>query len=88
MKNKDLIKYLKTFPEDADFNIILANPRKRKRYDHNEIMLLKDDEINMPVLCIAVGNEVDMDAEEVKVCKERENISGQMEIEDYPEVMP
>jgi len=88
MKNKDLIEYLKTFSDDANFHIILANPRKRKRYDHNEIMLLKDDEINMPVLCIAVGNEVDMDAEEVKACKECENIAGQMEIEDYPEVMP
>lgn len=88
MKNKELIEYLKNFPEDVNFSIILANPRKRKRYDHNEIMLLKDDEINMPVLCIAVGNEVDMDAEEVKACKECENIAGQMEIEDYPEVMP
>lgn len=63
MKNKDLIEYLKTFPEDADFSIILVNLRKRKRYDHNEMMLLKDDEIKMPMLCIAVGNEVDMDAE-------------------------
>lgn len=63
MKNKDLIKYLKTFPEDADFDIILVNLRKRKRYDHNEMMLLKDDEIKMPMLCIAVGNEVDIDAE-------------------------
>ena len=88
MKNKDLIEYLKTFPDDANLSIILANPRKRKRYEYNEIMLLKDDEINMPVLCIAVGNEVDMDVEEVKVCKECENIAGQMEIEDYPEVMP
>lgn len=63
MKNKDLIEYLKTFPEDADFSIILVNLRKRKRYDHNEMMLLKDDEIKMPMLCIAVGNEVDIDAE-------------------------
>lgn len=63
MKNKDLIEYLKTFPEDADFSIILVNLRKRKRYDYNEMMLLKDDEIKMPILCIAVGNEVDMDAE-------------------------
>ena len=63
MKNKDLIEYLKTFPEDADFDIRLVNLRKRKRYDHNEMMLLKDDEIKMPMLCIAVGNEVDMDAE-------------------------
>nr|DAW60471.1 MAG TPA: hypothetical protein [Caudoviricetes sp.] len=63
MKNKDLIEYLKTFPEDADFDIILVNLWKRKRYDHNEMMLLKDDEIKMPMLCIAVGNEVDMDAE-------------------------
>lgn len=63
MKNKDLIEYLKTFPEDADFDIILVNLRKRKRYDNNEMMLLKDDEIKMPMLCIAVGNEVDMDAE-------------------------
>ena len=63
MKNKDLIEYLKTFPEDADFDIILVNLRKRKRYDHNEMMLLKDDEIKMPILCITVGNEVDMDAE-------------------------
>ena len=44
------------------------------------------------MFCIEVGEEKDMDAEMVESCEEDEesegDIPGQMQIEDFPEVMP
>ena len=33
MKNSELKEYLNTFQDDAPISVILANPRKRKRYE-------------------------------------------------------
>ena len=45
-----------------------------------------------PIFCIDVGKESDMDAELVQACEEdeknAENLAGQMNITDYPEVLP
>ena len=90
LKNSELKEYLNTFPDDAPISIILANPRKRKLYSLENILYITDQ--GRPVFCIDVGAEKDMDAEAVTTCEECEqntkNLEGQMEITDFPEVMP
>lgn len=90
MKNSELKEYLNTFPDDADISLILANPRKRKLYEVERVDFITD--MGQPVFCVTVGEEKDMDADMVAACEEderkSENLSGQMEITDFPEVMP
>jgi hypothetical protein len=89
MKNSDLKEYLNSFPDDAPVSIVCANPRKRKLYKLEDVMFVTDQ--GQPLILIDVGEESDMDAEMVAACEERErdeNLEGQMEIEDFPEVMP
>ena len=90
MKNSELKEYLNTFPDDADISLILANPRKRKLYEVERVDFITD--MGQPVFCVTVGEAKDMDADMVAVCEEderkSENLSGQMEITDFPEVMP
>lgn len=90
MKNKELKEYLNRFPDDADVSIVLANPRKRKRYEVVNVTAITD--IGQPAFLIDVGNELDMDAEMIAACEEDERNSGNpeglMEITDFPEVMP
>ena len=90
MKNSELKEYLNTFPDDADMSLILANPMKRKLYEVERVDFITDME--QPVFCVTVGEAKNMDSEMVAVCeeceRESENLSGQMEIIDFPEVMP
>ena len=90
MKNSELKEYLNTFPDDADISIILANPMKRKLYEVERVDCITDME--QLVFCVTVGEAKDMDSDMVSVCEECErnadNLSGQMEITDFPEVMP
>ena len=90
MKNSELQDYLSTFPDDADVSLILTNPRKRKLYEVERVDFITD--MGQPVFCVTVGEEKDMDADMVAACEEderkSENLSGQMEITDFPEVMP
>ena len=92
LKNSELKEYLSAFPDDAPVNVILANPRKRKLYSLENIFYFTDQW--QPVFCIDVGVEKDMDAELVTACEECEQdadnleVEGQMEITDFPEVMP
>lgn len=90
MKNSELKEYLKRFPNNVPVSLILANPRKRKLYEVENILYVTDQD--QPIFCIDVGEESDMDAEMVAACEEDEhradNIEGQMEISDYPGVMP
>ena len=90
MKNSELKEYLNTFPDDADISLILENPRKRKIYEVERVDFITDMEPG--VFCVTVGEAKDMDSEMVAVCEEDErnadNLSGQMEITDFPEVMP
>ena len=72
MTNGELIEYLQTFPYSADVSIIMANPRKRKLYALNDLMVVTD--MGQPVFLIDVGNESDMDSGMKKVCKECEEI--------------
>ena len=82
MTNKELKEYLNTFPDDAPVSFILANPRKRKLYENVNTFGVTDQ----------VGEEKDMDAEMVAACeadeKAADNLEGQMDISDFPEVMP
>ena len=90
MTNKELKEYLNTFPDDAPVSFILANPRKRKLYENTNTFGITDQ--GQPVFCIEVGEEKEMDAEMVADCeadeKAADNLEGQMDISDFPEVMP
>ena len=90
MKNSELQDYLSAFPDDADVSLILANPRKRKLYEVERVDFITD--MGQPVFCVTVGEEKDMDEDMAKACEDdernAENLAGQMEITDFPEVMP
>lgn len=90
MKNGDLKKYLDEFPDDAKVNMVLANPKERKLYEVVDILVVTGE--NNPIFCVCVGKESEMD-EELQAAVEEderhsENLPGQMDITDYPEVMP
>ena len=78
------------FSDDANISLILANPMKRKLYEVKRVDFITDME--QPVFCVTVGEAKDMDSDMVAVYEECErnadNLSGQMEITDFPEVMP
>lgn len=90
MTNKELKEYLNIFPDDAPVSFILANPRNRKLYETVEVMFVTDQ--GQPLILIDVGNESDMDAKMVATCeadeKSTDDLEGQIQIEDFPEVMP
>ena len=90
MKNSELKEYLNTFSDDANVVLLLANPRKRKLYEVERVDFITDME--QPVFCVTVGEAKDMDTDMVTACEEdernEENLAGQMEITDFPEVMP
>lgn len=90
MKNCELKEYLNTFPDDAPISLILANPRERKLYECVNVLFITDQ--GQPIFCIDVGQESDMDAEMAAACEEderkAENLEGQMEIADFPDVLP
>lgn len=90
MKNGELKEYINTFPDDAPVSLILANPRKRKLYEAINVLFVTDQ--GKPVFCIDLGNETVMDSEMVAAFEEDEkdadNLEGQMNITDFPEVLP
>lgn len=90
MKNSELKEYLNTFPDDANVSPILANSRERKLYQYEQVDFIAD--MGQPVFCVTVGEPRDMDAEMVAAREEcernAENLAGQMEITDFPEVLP
>lgn len=90
MKNSELQDYLSTFPDDAPVSVIIANPRKRKLYECVDAFGVTGE--GQPIFCIDIGEAKDMDTEMVAVCEEderdAEELEGQMEITDFPEVMP
>lgn len=90
MKNCELKECLNKFPDDSEISVILANPRKRKLYKLEGVMSITD--LGQPVFCIDVGEESDMDEEMVAACEESERnaeeLDGQMDITDFPEVLP
>ena len=90
MKNSELKEYLNTFSDDANVVLLLANPMKRKLYEVERVDFITD--MGQPVFCVTVGEAKDMDADMVAAREEderkSENLPGQMEITDFPEVMP
>ena len=90
MTNQELKEYLNGFSDDVEISLIVANTQKRKVYEPKEVIVMTDVEI--PAFVINVCNERDMDAEEISVCEECErnadNLEEQMDISDFPEVMP
>lgn len=92
MKISELKEYLNTFPDDAPVSIVCANPRKRKVYEPKMVLLMSDEEFKFPALVIDIKNERNMTEEERRACEDGErdadDLEGQMQIEDFPEVMP
>lgn len=90
MKNSKLKEYLNGFSDDVEISLIVASTQKRKVYEPKEVLVMTDMEI--PAFVIDVCNERDMDAEEISVCEECErnanDLEVQMDITDFPEVMP
>ena len=90
MKNSELKEYLNTFSDDANVVLLLANPRKRKLYEVERVDFITD--MGQSVFCVTVGEAKDMDTDMVTACeadeRNEENLAGQMEITDFPEVMP
>lgn len=90
MKNRELKEHLNTFPDDVDVSLILANPRERKLYECVDAICITDQ--GQPIFCIDVGQSSDMDEGMVAACEEdernAEQLDGQMEITDFPEVLP
>ena len=56
------------------------------------VLLMSDDEFKFPALVIDIKNERNMTEEERRACGDGEldanNLEEQMQIEDFPEVMP
>ncbi len=71
MKNSELKEYVNSFPDDAPVSIICANPRKRKLYSVENIMVVADQE--QPIFFIDVGEATNMDADLVATCEECES---------------
>lgn len=90
MKNSELKEYLNIFPDDALVSIICANPKERKLYELKDVMFVTDQ--GQPLILIDIGDEADMDEDMVEACEEDESnaddLEGQMQIEDFPEIMP
>ena len=90
MTNGELKEYLNTFPDDVNISLILANPRERKLYEVVNAFGITD--APNPTFCIEVVQAKDMDAELFAACeedeKEAQQLAGQMNITDFPEVMP
>ena len=90
MKNSELKEYLNTFPDDADVSVIIANPKGRKLYPLKEYCAITD--MGYPVFGLQVGEPKDFDDEMIAAAEEDERnaqqLEGQMEIADFPEVLP
>lgn len=90
MKNSELKEYVNSFPDYVPVSIICANLRKRKLYKLENVIWVTDQ--GQPLILIDIGKESDMDAEMIAACKEDEksadDLEGQMQIEDFPEVLP
>ena len=63
---------------------------EKQLYKLEDVIWVTDQ--GQPLILIDIGEESDMDAEMVETCEECErdadNLEGQMQIEDFPEVMP
>lgn len=90
MKNSELKEYLNTFPDDVDVSVIIADPKNRKLYPLTNYSGIADME--QPVFCLEVGEPKEFDAEMIAAAEEDERnarqLEGQMEIADFPEVLP
>ena len=74
MSNKELIKYLQTFPEDADITIIIADIKNRVKYDCLDFILITD--ADHPVFCVEIGNAEPFDKELIECAAECERIDS------------
>lgn len=90
MTCKELKEYLSNYDDEKEVAFLVANPPERKIYEVLENGAITD--LEFPVFYIQVGEEKNMDTEMIAACEEDERagkeLPGQMEISDFPEVMP
>lgn len=79
MENRELKEYLNEFADDAKVSLVVANPEDRKVYQPEELIVMKDDELDFPCFAVKVGKSRNMDAEELAVV-------GECERESQPEL--
>lgn len=70
MKNSELIEYLKRYDDDANIGMIIADLKKREKYEF-DVHLLTDAEI--PVFAIELIESGPFTAEEVEAAEECES---------------
>jgi hypothetical protein len=79
MKNSELKELLSHFPDDAEISLLLEDPKKRKLYTVKNVIAIISNVMIIPY----IGTE-----ETKKASEEDQELEGQMEIGDYPGVMP
>lgn len=88
MTNGELKEYVSAFPDDAPVSILCANREKRKLYKLEDVAWVTD--AGQPFCIIALGEEVDMDAEIAaafgKCEQDAEKPEGQVPLQNVPEV--
>ena len=71
MRTKELIEYLKQYPDDAKIGILIANPKARLIYCPLKLNVITDEDC--PIFCIEVGDVMNMDEDMIKACEEDES---------------
>lgn len=80
MKNSELKEYLNGFSDDSDISVIILNSKERKHYhleNYNGII-----DMQQPVFVLEIGK-----AERFESSRD-DNLPGQTDFSDFPEVMP
>lgn len=80
MKNSELKEYLDGFPDNVDISVIIVNSKERKRYPLIDYHGITD--MGQPVFILEVGKPEKLDDEKDS------DIPGQIDFNDFPEVMP
>ena len=71
MTNQELIEYLRRHPLNSELSIVVANPKRRIRYETEIVIMITD--VDHPTICLEVGEPIGFDAEETAVAEECEN---------------
>lgn len=71
MEKKMLEKYLKGFQGRREIVFLVADPKRRLVYQVEEVFAITD--AGVPVLCVQIGGERNMDEDEQTACEEDES---------------
>ena len=60
MKTKELIEYLQTFDGDLKFGFLILDSKRKVARGCTGIELVKDDDVDFPVIAIELGEAKDL----------------------------